>query len=310
MQTKHYVSIKAAPLVSIITLNWNQTDATCAFLESTRSITYKNLEILVYDMGSSSDPAPRIYAGNYANARLIKADLQSCAYNVTSIQWAIQQAKGDFILFVNNHCVLSESIVDDLLAPFLTDNRLAVTCPKVKSYHQPDLIEYAGNSGVNIFTGRHHIRGRRKTDRGQFDKGVYTQGAYSGVMMIRKNIAANTDILPPNFFVYFDDADLSARILKKGYKIFYQPKAVVFNKSVISDSGETPMQVYYSTRNRITYMRQNTSLLQFSIFTAMFTLASIPAHSVKFLVRRQFTHLKLFYRAIGWHLRRRPVVYG
>lgn len=309
MQTKKYVSVKAAPLVSIITLNWNQTETTCEFLESTRNINYSNYEVLVCDMGSTIDPGHLIYSGNYANTRLIKADAHAQLGNNAGIQWAISQAKGDFILLINNNSVVNNNIVDDLLAPFLTDSRLGVTCPKVRSFHQPEVIEYAGYKGVNLLTGRNNVIGDNETDKGQFDKGAYTQGAYSGAMMIKKSIVENSDLLPPSFFIYFDDADLSARILKKGYKIFYQPKAVVYNKNIVTKTRKTPMQVYYSTRNRISFMRRNTSLLQFSVFVTVFTLLGIPATSINFLVRRQFVHLKSFFKGISWHLRRTPVVY-
>lgn len=309
MQTKKYLSIKAAPLVSIITLNWNQTETTCEFLESTRSINYQNYEVLVCDMGSAIDPSAQIYAGNYANTRLIKADAYTQFNGKGGIQWAINQAKGDFILLISNNSVVNENIVDDLLAPFLTDSRLGVTCPKVRSFDNPDTIEYAGYKGVNILTGRNDIIGRQKTDKGQFDTGTYTQGAYSGAMMIKKNIVDESDLLPPNFFIYFDDADLSARIIKKGYKIFYQPKAVVYSKNNLATGRKTPMQVYYSTRNRISFMRRNTSMLQFSVFVTVFTLLGIPATSFNFLVRRQFNHLKSFFKGISWHFRKTPVIY-
>ncbi len=63
----------ALPFISIITLNYNQTEATCAFLESTRKLTYPAYEILVCDMASVTDPTERVLAGNYPNTRLLKS---------------------------------------------------------------------------------------------------------------------------------------------------------------------------------------------------------------------------------------------
>lgn len=308
MQTKKYLSIKGTPSVSIITLNWNQIETTCQFLDSARNISYSNYEILVCDMGSAIDPSARIYEGDYPNTRLIKADMYAQS-QMGGIQWAITQAKGDYILLINNNSIVNPNIIEDLITPFLSDIQLGVTCPKVRSFDQPELIEYAGYKGVNIFTGQKNVIGNKKTDKGQFDNGVYTKGAYSGAMMIKKNIIENSDLLPPNFFIYFDDADLSARILKKGYKIFYQPKAVVYSKNVTTAANKTPMQVYYSTRNRISFMRRNATLLQFSVFVMVFTLLGIPVTSLNFLIRREFRHLKSFFKGISWHLRKTPVIY-
>ncbi|MEP7258417.1 MAG: glycosyltransferase family 2 protein, partial [Flavitalea sp.] len=55
------------PLISIVTLNYNQVAITCAFLESTRKLKYANYEILVCDMASNQDPTATIEAGNYPN---------------------------------------------------------------------------------------------------------------------------------------------------------------------------------------------------------------------------------------------------
>jgi hypothetical protein len=63
----------AEPLISIVTLNYNQTPVTCEFLASTSKLLYKNFEILVCDMASDIDPTPVISAGNYPKTRLLLA---------------------------------------------------------------------------------------------------------------------------------------------------------------------------------------------------------------------------------------------
>lgn len=303
MQGKKYISIKANPLISIITLNWNQTDITCQFLESTRRLNYKNYEILVCDIGSATDPTPQIRRGDYPNTRVLKAEAYTRSGN--DINWAVAQAKGDFILLINNSNEVTENVLDDLIAPFLTDNFLGAASPKIRSYYRPRIIQYAGYKRVNMITGKNSIIGDRKEDRGQFDEPAYTHGAYSGAVMLKKSmIEENKDILIQNFFIYFDDSDVSARILKKGYRILYQPKAVVYNKDSIVTDKKSAIKVYYDTRNRILFMRRNASLVQLSVFLIVFTLLVVPVTTLRFLVKRQFTHLQSFFNAIHWNLRR------
>ncbi len=43
------------PLVSIITVNYNQADVSCALLESLNKITYPNIEVIVIDNASPDD---------------------------------------------------------------------------------------------------------------------------------------------------------------------------------------------------------------------------------------------------------------
>ena len=301
MQEKKFILVKAKPLISIITLNWNQTEITCQFLESTRKLLYKHYEVLVCDMGSAADPTLQIITGNYPNTRILKTD--PC--NDNGVNWAIKQAKGDFILLINNHTELTENTLDDLLAPFLTDKILGVTCPKIRSFHRKNEIQYAGYNAMNKLTGRKTIIGHKKEDKGQYDIPLYTHGAYSGAMMIRKTVIEQAGMLPRNFFIYFDDSDVSARILKNGYKILYQPKAVVYNRASLLPSEKSAINVYYRTRNRILFMRRNSNLLQFSIFLSFFFFLTIPATTTKFLIKRQFTHLQSFFKGIWWNVKMR-----
>lgn len=304
MQEKKFIFVKAKPLVTIITLNWNQTEVTCQFLESARKLLYKNHEIIVCDLGSASDPTPQILAGNYPNTRILKIDSHS---NENGVNRAINQANGDFILLINNYNELTENTLDDLLAPFLSDKLLGVTCPKVRSYHKKNEIQFAGYHALNILTGRNSIIGHKKQDNGQYDSPNYTHGAYSGAMMFKKNVIVQAGMFPGNFFTYFDDRDVSTRILKTGYKILYQPKAVVYNKKGGFPSNKNAINVYYNTRNRIFFMRKNCSLWHLSIFLFFFLLLTIPAAILKYLIKGQMSHLNSFFKGIWWNIKIKPV---
>src|SRR4051812_25107979 len=97
------------PLVSIITLNYNQTEVTCQFLESSRKLNYKNFEIIICDMASDVDPTPFILAGNYPNTGLFvsKENLGFAGGN----NWGMERAKGDFIFIVNNDTELTPDLI-------------------------------------------------------------------------------------------------------------------------------------------------------------------------------------------------------
>lgn len=303
MQRKQYIPVKANPLVSIITLNWNQTDITCQFLESTRSLNYKNYEILVCDIGSAVDPTNQILRGKYPNTRVLKADAYARSGN--DINWAVAQAQGDFILLINNNTIVTENVLDDLLAPFRADSFLGAASPKIRSYHRPEIIQYAGYKRMNIITGKKSIIGARKEDKGQFDTPAYTHGAYSGAMMLKKSmVEENNDVLTQNFFIYFDDSEVSARILKKGYRILYQPKAVVYSKDTVINGQKSAIRVYYSTRNRILFMRRNASTVQLFVFLTVFIFLGVPITSLKFIAKRQFAHLESYFKAIYWNFKR------
>ncbi len=59
------------PLVSVITVNYNQSEITCQFLESLSRVTYPKLEVFVVDNDSPND-SPDIIKKKFPNITLNK----------------------------------------------------------------------------------------------------------------------------------------------------------------------------------------------------------------------------------------------
>jgi len=287
------------PLVSIVTLNWNQTSTTCEFLESTRTLNYKNYEILVCDMGSAIDPTKQISEGAYPNTAVLRS-LTNLGFTGGN-NWGMRQAKGDFIFIVNNDTEVTSDLLDLLLEPFYKDSSVGVTCPKIRFHHHPTVIQYAGFNPIDLFTGRTTAVGSREEDRGQHDQSGYTHGAHGCAMMIRKEVINRVGMFPEKFFVYYEEWDWSTRIINAGYKIYYQAAGLIFHKESITMGKNTAQKVYYLTRNRILYMRRNTTAVQFAFFALFFGFISTPNAIIKFLLNKQTAHLVSFLKGVTWN---------
>jgi len=288
------------PLISIITLNWNQTAITCAFLESTRDFHYKNYEILVCDMGSTIDPTEQINAGNYPNTKVLRSDVNLGFTGGNN--WGMRQAKGDYIFIVNNDTEVTPNLLDVLLEPFYNDSSIGVTCPKIRFYDQKDMIQYAGFNPIDPFTGRTTAVGSLEVDKGQHDISGYTSGAHGCAMMVKKEVIDKVGMFPEKFFIYYEEWDWSSRILKAGYTIFYQAKGLIYHKESITMGKQSAIKVYYHTRNRILYMRRNTSTGKFVVFSLFFLFVSTPKAIIKYAFSKQFKHLKSYIKGITWNL--------
>jgi GT2 family glycosyltransferase len=287
------------PLVSIIVLNCNQTDVTCEFLESTRKLTYKNYELLICDMGSDVDPTEQINAGNYPNTKVLRSEVNlGCA---GGRNWGVRQAKGDFLFLVDNDTIVTPNLINALLEPFV-DEEVAVACPKIRFYHKPEVIQYAGFKAINPFTGRNAAVGSLQVDDGQHDQPNFTFSSHGCASMIRKSIFEKAGFFPEKFFFYYEEMDWSARVQKAGYKIYYQPKGLIFHKQSMTLGLQSPKKLYYLTRNRILYMRRNTNFFQFLVFSCFFTFVSMPKAILTYLFKGQKEHLKSFMKGVAWNL--------
>ncbi|HYF33161.1 MAG TPA: glycosyltransferase family 2 protein [Chitinophagaceae bacterium] len=288
------------PLVSVITLNYNQAKVTCEFLESCRGLLYRNYEILVCDMASQQDPTPLIASGNYPNTRVLlsKKNLGFAGGN----NWGIAQARGDYIFIVNNDTEVTPDLLHKLLAAFSSAPDIGVVCPKIKYWDAKDIIQYAGFNKMNPITGRTSTLGNKEKDLGQYDVSGPTHGAHGCAMMVKREVIDKVGMFPSKFFLYYEEWDWSARIQRAGYTIWYEASAVIYHKESMSVGKNNPMKVYYHTRNRILYMRRNTSFPQLLLFMLFFTFFTAPKAIFKYLVSRQFSQLRYFIKGVAWNL--------
>lgn len=289
------------PFVSIITLNYNQTEATCAFLESARHLQYPNYEILVCDMASASDPTERIVKGNYPHTRVLKSkkNLGFAGGN----NWGMRQAKGDFLFIVNNDTEVTPDLLQRLIDPFFKDSEIGVTCPKIKYYANPNIIQYAGFNPMNLYTGRTTSIGLKEVDHGQYNISRRTSAAHGCAMMVKREILERVGMFAEKFFLYYEEWDWSARITKANYKIWYTADAEIYHKESVTVGKTNPIKVYYHTRNRILYMRRNSNMFQFIVFSCVFMFFVVPKTTVVYFFKKEFLQLKYFMKGILWNLR-------
>jgi len=287
------------PLVSIIILNYNQIKVTCEFLDSAKHLTYPNYEIILVDNASKENPTALIQK-NYPSVKLI-VNSENLGFTGGN-NVGIRAAKGDYYFVVNNDTEVTPDLLEKMLEPFAQDPAIGVVSPKIRYFHHPKVLQYAGFTEINPITGRNKAIGDKEEDKGQFDSPGFTAYAHGAAMLLKREVVEKAGTLADLFFIYYEELDWSARIRRAGYKIYYQPTALIFHKESITMGKESAIKAYYHNRNRILFMRRNSSGLQFSCFLVFLTFAIIPKFSLKYLVNGQFTHLKNFYRGLIWNL--------
>src|SRR5690606_2233844 len=135
---------------------------------------------------------------------------------------------------VNNDTEVTPHLLEMLLAPFEKDPLIGVTCPKIRFYHQPDTIQYAGFTKMKSVSGATHSIGYGEKDNGQYNVSGYTHGAHGCAMMVKREVAEKVGMFPEKFFLYYEEWDWSERIKNAGYKIYYEANALIYHKESMS----------------------------------------------------------------------------
>jgi GT2 family glycosyltransferase len=284
------------PLISVIAVNYNNSAVTYEFLRSIKEQnTYDNIEVLIVDNGSTEDPTAGCTA-IYPEVRMVLTgkNLGFAGGNNAGID----VARGEFYFMVNNDTEFTPGLLEGLLEVFRAHPDAGIVCPKFHYFYQKGTIEYAGYRPMNIFTGRNGMIGSMEKDEGQYDILVETHYAHGGAMLVPKEVVGKVGRMHEPFFLYYEELDWSARMRKKGYKIYYQPASLIYHKESMTTGKESPLKTYYLTRNRILFMRRNAPWPAFLVFAGFFIFLTIPKNTFTYLVKRRKTHLGSFWKGV------------
>ena len=288
------------PLVSIITINFNQLKITGEFLRSLNKLSYPNYEVIVIDNASEQDPTESIKK-EFPFVRFFRT-IRNLGFTGGN-NLGMKVAKGDFFFIVNNDTEIADTnLIEKLLEPFNTDPKVGMVSPKIHYYDFPKVIQFAGYNKINSFTGRNSQVGDREVDNGQYDTPGYTHYANGAAMMVKKEVVDKVGIFTDHFFLCYEELDWSAQTIKFGYKIYYQSQVYILHKESMSIGKTSPLKVYYNSRNRIMFMRRNTTALEFTCFFLYLVSFTIPKNILTFIFKRQFDHLAAFTKAMLWNI--------
>ena len=291
------------PLISIITVNFNQLTVTCEMLDSLQNLDYPNLEIIVVDNHSTTNPSKHL-SQYYPNVKCIisRKNLGFAGGN----NLGIAQAKGDYLFFVNNDTELTKGMLTPLLNLFAKVENLGVVCPKICYYPErddvKDIIQYMGATPVNNYTARNAIIGEREFDEGQYQGARPTPYAHGAAMMVSKRVIDKVGMMPEDFFLYYEELDWCEQIRRAGFEIYVEPQSKIYHKESISVGKANPFKTYYLTRNRILFMRRNRTKAELALFTLFLVFVTIPKNVISYFVRGEFQHLQAFVKGVWWHV--------
>lgn len=289
------------PLVSVITINYNNTLVTEELLASLPGADEAfELEVIVVDNGSQPDPVPA-WKEKYPWVTFIRSESNLGFSKGNNL--GIKKASGDLLFLVNNDTVFTEDLVPRMVRLFQDHPSVGIASPKIWYYGEEKLIQYAGFTPMNMLTARNRCVGQFEKDQGQYDDRTGPTGYIHGAaMMVRREVIKKAGLMPEEFFLYYEEVDWCEEIRKYGYEIWVEPRAVIYHKESVSVGKNSALKEYYMNRNRILFIRRNAGPLTGLGFFIYFLLVVTPRNMLNYIRGGRFELIPALWRAIGWNL--------
>ncbi|MGE5342774.1 MAG: glycosyltransferase family 2 protein [Candidatus Omnitrophota bacterium] len=215
--------------VSVVMLSYNRKKDVAEGVEALLKQDYANIEIIVVDNGSTDGTAQMVqhqYTGR-VNLIALEENLGVAAYNI-----GFNQAEGEYIVILDDDSFPEKKAISRMVEEFEKNEELGIVAFDVRNYHDYQNCQTLAN-------------GPPTTNR------VFSryQLAFNGAGVgIRKTCIREVGGYPEEFFLYWNEQDLSIRVLDAGYKIQWFPDIISLHKYSPSNRESWRAPFYY-TRN-------------------------------------------------------------
>ena len=251
--------MSTSPKVAIVILNWNGQHHLENFLPSVFATTYENYEIIVSD-NASTDGSVSLLQQKFPRVKLIRLDQNygfAKGYNLT-----LEQVHADYFALINSDVEVQPGWLTPIIN-LLEEDRLNAACqPKLLSYNNRNVFEYAGGAGgwLDSF-GYPFARGRifdvSEEDKGQYDKTERVFWVTGAAMVVRAEVFREMKGFDSYFFAHQEEIDLCWRMQLAGYKVFANPSSVVYHVGGGTLPRGNTLKTYLNFRNNQIMLYKN-----------------------------------------------------
>ena len=211
-------------VVSVIIPVFNQFQFTHACLASLQTTEERSaFEVIVVDDCSTDETAelvPRMQGVVYLRNEKNSGFIFSCNRGAAP-------ARGKYLFFLNNDTIVTPGWLTALLATFVEDPHAGIVGSKLVYPHGQ--LQEAGGIIWRDASGWNYGKfdDPEKPEYNYLREVDYCSGA---ALMIRKSLFQSLGGFDPKYApAYYEDADLSFKVRKAGYKVFYQPLSKIIH---------------------------------------------------------------------------------
>ncbi len=247
--------------LGVIILNWNGIKLLKEFLPiASRFTSGDEVELIVADNGSTDESVEWIRV-NHPEVKVIAFDKNygfAEGYNR-----AIDLCDYPFITLLNSDVEVTPEWWRPILDFMEKNPDVGSTQPKILSWHNRNMFEYAGACGGFLDgLGYPFCRGRLfddvEEDKRQYDNvNPDITWASGACLTVRRDLYIRLGGLDPRFFAHMEEIDLCCRIINAGFRNCVVTASKVYHVGGASLSQGNPKKTYLNFRNNLLLLHKN-----------------------------------------------------
>ena len=290
---------KVNPPVSVVILNYNGSDMTLRCVDSIlRKTRYPYFEVIVVDNGSEGRDFERLVAGlrGVKRVRMVRSRVNLGFAGGCNL--GARKSRGELLVFLNNDTWVEEGWLCELVRTFTDDPRVGAAQSLLL---RPDGTVDSSGDFIDLFG----VSMRRDGDWGARYEGQYRSveeifSSRGAAMAVRRDVFEALGGFDEDFFLTYEDIDLSWRVRRLGYKVVLVPTSVVYH---VGEASECPsaLKVFHYEKNRLLTIFKNSPPNILIKYNPFLPLLANMAFSV---LQRRGDHLAARVRALAWVMRR------
>ena len=295
----------------MVILNYNGAQMLRRFLPSVLKFS-SEAEVVVAD-NASTDDSLEVMRREFPAVRLVCLDKNhgfADGYN-----YALREVSADYYLLLNSDVEVTRGWLAPLLAFMDANDDVAACQPKLLSYKEKSLFEYAGAAGGFLDRyGYPFCRGRIfdavEKDNGQYDSVSEVFWATGAALMIRSADYWSAGGLDGTFFAHMEEIDLCWRLRARGRRIVCVPESVVYHVGGATLNKSNPRKTFLNFRNNLLMLYKNLpagelaqvmrrrALLDYVAAAKFLLSGNVGDFKAVVAARREFVRVKDSYAAV------------
>jgi N-acetylglucosaminyl-diphospho-decaprenol L-rhamnosyltransferase len=254
--------LRPAPAIDVVVVSYNSRDTLRACLEPLAGLD--GISVIVVDNASADHSLETI-----ADLPVRTVASEQNRGFAAGCNLGLAAGNAPFVLFLNPDAYIGEEAMRRLAAVLVAESNVGIVGPRtvagdgalvpsMRRYQRVASV-WAGAFFVHRFVKSAAWANEIVTSADVYEHAAYPEWLSGGCFLVRRPVIESVGGFDEGFFLYNEDMDLCARVRAAGYKVRYEPTALVRHEGGRSAPRTGLFAVL--ARSRMRFARQHAGLL-------------------------------------------------